>query len=37
MATENTSRFIANRLALITDELDGVEQNVQEILKVKIS
>ena len=27
--SENTSRFIANRLALITDELDGVEQNVQ--------
>jgi len=27
--SENTSKFIANRLALITDELDGVEQNVQ--------
>jgi tyrosine-protein kinase Etk/Wzc len=27
--SENTSRFIANRLALITDELDGVEQSVQ--------
>lgn len=25
----NTSRFIVNRLALITDELDGVEQNVE--------
>ena len=28
--SENTSRFIANRLALITEELDGVEQNVQD-------
>ncbi|MDI5895606.1 GumC family protein [Flavobacterium algoritolerans] len=27
--SENTSLFINNRLALITDELDGVEQNVQ--------
>jgi capsular exopolysaccharide synthesis family protein len=27
---ENTSRFIANRLALITEELDGVERNVQD-------
>ena len=27
--SENTSKFIANRLALITEELDGVEQNVQ--------
>ena len=27
--SESTSRFISNRLALITDELDGVEQNVQ--------
>lgn len=25
----NTSKFIASRLALITDELDGVEQNVE--------
>ena len=28
--SENTSRFIANRLVLITEELDGVEQNVQD-------
>ncbi len=28
--SENTSRFIANRLAIITEELDGVEQNVQD-------
>ncbi|MGO4905997.1 GumC family protein [Flavobacterium sp. W20_MBD1_R3] len=28
--SENTSKFIANRLALITDELDGVEQNVEQ-------
>lgn len=27
--SENTSRFIANRLALITDELDGVEKSVE--------
>ncbi|MFV8465665.1 GumC family protein [Flavobacterium sp. LB1P62] len=27
--SENTSLFINNRLALITEELDGVEQNVQ--------
>ncbi|TDD75946.1 GumC family protein [Flavobacterium caseinilyticum] len=27
--SENTSRFIATRLALITDELDGVEQSVE--------
>ena len=27
--SENTSKFIANRLALITDELDGVEQSVE--------
>ncbi|RDI58361.1 GumC family protein [Flavobacterium glaciei] len=27
--SENTSKFIANRLALITEELDGVEQNVE--------
>lgn len=27
--SENTSKFIAQRLALITDELDGVEQNVE--------
>lgn len=27
--SENTSRFIADRLALITQELDGVEQNVE--------
>jgi tyrosine-protein kinase Etk/Wzc len=31
--SENTSRFIANRLALITQELDGVEQNVQDFKK----
>lgn len=28
--SENTSKFIANRLALITDELDGVEQSVEK-------
>jgi len=27
--SENTSKFIAERLVLITDELDGVEQNVE--------
>lgn len=27
--SENTSKFIASRLALITEELDGVEQNVE--------
>ncbi|MDD5149975.1 MAG: polysaccharide biosynthesis tyrosine autokinase [Flavobacterium sp.] len=27
--SENTSKFIANRLILITQELDGVEQNVE--------
>jgi tyrosine-protein kinase Etk/Wzc len=27
--SENTSQFIANRLALITDELDGVEKSVE--------
>ncbi len=27
--SENTSKFIANRLALITEELDGVEKNVE--------
>jgi tyrosine-protein kinase Etk/Wzc len=27
--SENTSRFIANRLALITEELDGVEKSVE--------
>lgn len=27
--SENTSRFIAGRLALIAEELDGVEQNVE--------
>ncbi len=27
--SENTSKFIANRLVLITQELDGVEQDVQ--------
>jgi capsular exopolysaccharide synthesis family protein len=27
--SENTSKFIAQRLVLITDELDGVEQNVE--------
>ncbi|RTY86002.1 GumC family protein [Flavobacterium sp. RSP15] len=28
--SENTSKFIASRLALITDELDGVEQKVEQ-------
>lgn len=27
--SENTSKFIANRLAIITEELDGVEQDVE--------
>jgi tyrosine-protein kinase Etk/Wzc len=31
--SENTSNFIANRLALITQELDGVEQNVESFKK----
>ncbi|MFN7100222.1 MAG: Wzz/FepE/Etk N-terminal domain-containing protein, partial [Flavobacterium sp.] len=31
--SENTSKFIANRLTLITQELDGVEQNVQDFKK----
>ncbi|MFV8370402.1 GumC family protein [Flavobacterium sp. LB2R40] len=29
LISENTSKFIANRLKLITEELEGVEQNVQ--------
>jgi tyrosine-protein kinase Etk/Wzc len=32
--SENTSTFIANRLKLITQELDGVEQDVQSFKKV---
>ena len=31
--SENTSRFIANRLTLITQELDGVEQDVEKFKK----
>jgi capsular exopolysaccharide synthesis family protein len=31
--SENTSKFIANRLKLITQELDGVEQDVQSFKK----
>jgi tyrosine-protein kinase Etk/Wzc len=31
--SENTSKFIANRLALITQELDGVEQDVESFKK----
>jgi capsular exopolysaccharide synthesis family protein len=31
--SENTSRFIASRLTLITEELDGVEQNVESFKK----
>lgn len=31
--SENTSKFIANRLMLITQELDGVEQDVQSFKK----
>jgi capsular exopolysaccharide synthesis family protein len=31
--SENTSSFIASRLALITEELDGVEQNVESFKK----
>ncbi|WP_427874953.1 GumC family protein [Flavobacterium sp. MMS24-S5] len=31
--SENTSNFISNRLALITKELDGVEQNVESFKK----
>ncbi|MBL0739311.1 polysaccharide biosynthesis tyrosine autokinase [Flavobacterium sp. GN10] len=31
--SENTSKFIASRLALITQELDGVEQNVESFKK----
>ena len=31
--SENTSKFIADRLTLITQELDGVEQNVQDFKK----
>jgi len=31
--SENTSKFISNRLALITQELEGVEQNVERFKK----
>ncbi|KIA85284.1 polysaccharide biosynthesis tyrosine autokinase [Flavobacterium sp. AED] len=31
--SENTSKFIANRLTLITQELDGVEQDVESFKK----
>lgn len=31
--SENTSKFIASRLALITEELDGVEQNAESFKK----
>jgi capsular exopolysaccharide synthesis family protein len=31
--SENTSQFIANRLKLITEELDGVEQDVERFKK----
>ncbi|WP_264553800.1 GumC family protein [Flavobacterium sp. N2038] len=31
--SETTSKFIANRLSLITQELDGVEQNVESFKK----
>lgn len=31
--SENTSKFIANRLVLITQELDGVEQDVERFKK----
>jgi len=31
--SENTSKFIANRLALITEELDGVEKDVESFKK----
>lgn len=31
--SENTSKFISNRLALITQELEGVEQNVEHFKK----
>ncbi|MFB9076912.1 GumC family protein [Flavobacterium procerum] len=31
--SENTSNFIANRLTLISEELDGVEQNVESFKK----
>lgn len=33
LISENTSDFIANRLVLITKELDGVEQNVESFKK----
>jgi len=32
--SENTSKFIADRLVLITQELDGVEQNVESFKQV---
>lgn len=32
--SENTSKFIENRLVLITQELDGVEQNVESFKKI---
>lgn len=31
--SENTSKFIASRLALIAQELDGVEQDVESFKK----
>jgi tyrosine-protein kinase Etk/Wzc len=31
--SENTSKFVANRLLLITQELDGVEQDVEQFKK----
>ncbi len=31
--SENTSKFIASRLSLIAQELDGVEQNVESFKK----
>ncbi|MBE8727044.1 GumC family protein [Flavobacterium hungaricum] len=33
IVSENTSNFIANRLVLISQELDGVEQNVESFKK----
>jgi hypothetical protein len=33
----NTSIFIADRLKLITQELDGVEQDVQSFKKIQLT